>query len=71
MTGMLQAHSFPPALPNASKARLLREVRLVCTPYAGCDAYMMLPTSVQMPPIEINSASGEKSVQIELQAAPQ
>lgn len=49
VTATLQTHSFPPALPAGSKARLLREVRLICTPWAGCDAYLLLPTSIEIP----------------------
>jgi hypothetical protein len=52
---LLQAHGFQPVFPKGSKAVLLREVRIVCTPYAGCDAYLMVPNSVQMPsrPIKV------------------
>jgi Domain of Unknown Function with PDB structure (DUF3857)/Transglutaminase-like superfamily len=49
MVPLLQTHAFPAALPAGSKARLLREVRLICTPWAGCDAYILLPTSVEIP----------------------
>jgi hypothetical protein len=49
MTVTLEGHRFPVTLPSSSKARLLREVRLICTPYGGCDAYMLLPTSIVMP----------------------
>lgn len=49
MEATLQAHTFPPELPAGSKARLLREVRVICTPWAGCDAYMLLPTAIEMP----------------------
>ena len=40
---------LPVVFPGGSKARLLREIRLVCTPYAGCDAYVLLPHSIQIP----------------------
>jgi hypothetical protein len=43
----LQAHVFPPVLPPGSKARLMREIRVICTPWAGCDADLLLPTSIQ------------------------
>jgi hypothetical protein len=43
----LQTHPFSPILPAGSKARLLREFRLLCTPYAGCDAYILLPTAIE------------------------
>ncbi|MGB6974160.1 MAG: DUF3857 domain-containing protein [Terracidiphilus sp.] len=45
----LKAHHFPPQLPLGSKARLLREVRIICSPWAGCDAYLLAPTSLAMP----------------------
>ena len=46
---VLRAHTFSPDLPSSSKARLLREVHLVCSPWAGCDAYLLLPGAVQLP----------------------
>ena len=49
MEPVLAAHVFPPELPAGSKARVLREVRLICTPWAGCDLYMLLPTAVELP----------------------
>jgi hypothetical protein len=70
MAGPLEAHKFPVALPSGSKARLLREVRLICSSYGGgCDAYMLLPTSIQIPPTAIkppNAPPGTKTVQIEV-----
>lgn len=45
----LQAHTFPAQLPNGSKARLLREVNIVCSPWAGCDAYLLLSGSIKLP----------------------
>jgi hypothetical protein len=74
MTATLQAHAFSPELPSASKARLLREVRLICTPYAGCDAYLLLPGSITMPSTSVGNVvrlpkghGDEKTIQIELQ----
>lgn len=66
----LETHAYPPALPAGSKARLLREVRLVCTPWAGCDAYFLLPNAIVMPsnPIKVtpaNAPSGTRTIQIE------
>ncbi len=69
----LRAAAFHPAFPAGSKARVLREIRLVCTPYAGCDGYMILPNAVQMPSTEIpvfNLPKGAKTVQIETQSQP-
>lgn len=64
---------FPVPLPSGSKARLLREVKLICTPYGGCDAYMMLPNKIEMPPVFVKAApnktagaAGEKTIQIQL-----
>jgi hypothetical protein len=48
LTPTLQAHVFPNVLPQESKARLLREIRVICTPWAGCDADLLLPTSLQI-----------------------
>jgi hypothetical protein len=73
MTASLQSHVFPAALPEGSKAKLLREVRVVCTPWAGCDAYILLPTSIEMPSINLRAiqaqgaAKGTKMVQIQVQ----
>jgi len=70
MAAVLEAHKFPVVLPTGSKARLLREVRLICSSYGGgCDAYMLLPTSIQIPPTVItpaNAPPGTKTVQIEV-----
>ncbi len=46
---LLQGHRFPVAMPTGSKARLVREVHLICSPWGGCDAYMLLPTAVTIP----------------------
>jgi hypothetical protein len=45
---LLQGHRFPVPMPTGSKARLVREVHLICSPWGGCDAYM-LPTAVTLP----------------------
>jgi hypothetical protein len=45
----LEGHRFPVALPAGSKARLVREVRMICSQYGGCDAYMLLPSAIQIP----------------------
>jgi hypothetical protein len=54
LTPQLEAYRFGVQLPTGSKARLLRELRAVCTPYAGCDAYLITPASPETPPIKIN-----------------
>lgn len=74
MTAILEAHRFEPQLPTGSKARLLREVRVVCTPWAGCDAYLFLPTAIQMPAVKVSvqhveapgSPKDSKTVRIEI-----
>jgi hypothetical protein len=69
--GLLEAHKFGVLLPSGSKARLLREVRLMCSEYGGgCDAYMLLPTALHIPAIDItppNAPRGTKTVQIQVQ----
>jgi hypothetical protein len=50
LAAALEGHNFGVRLPSGSKARLLREVRLMCSSYGGgCDAYLLLPTAVQIP----------------------
>jgi hypothetical protein len=72
MAAILEGHRFAVTLPTGSKARLLREVKLVCSSYGGgCDAYMLLPSAVQVPPRDItpaNAPKGTKTIQIEVQA---
>ena len=70
----LESHSFPAQLPSGSKARLMREVRIVCSPWAGCDAYLVLPGSIEIPPKTVVTVTNlpkgrveQKSVQIEVQ----
>jgi hypothetical protein len=69
----LERNPFSIALPPDSHARLLREIKLICTPYAGCDAYMMLPNAIKSPPItvkvvETKTPDGTKKVEkIQLQ----
>jgi len=46
---LLQAHRFPVLLPTGSKVRLVREVHMVCSPYGGCDACMLLRAKVEIP----------------------
>jgi hypothetical protein len=57
----LQAHRFPVLLPTGSKARLVREVHMVCSPYGGCDAYMLLPAKVEIP---VMRAVGGREVKV-------
>jgi len=69
----LESYHFAPQLPTGSKARLLRQVRLVCTPYAGCDAFLLSPDHVESAPIQVKalpkspgSNAGEKTIEIRL-----
>ena len=67
---LLQAHGFTAVFPKGSKAKLLREVRIVCSPWSGCDAYMLLPQSVQGPAqkvkaIMVNQGNPGRVIQIE------
>ena len=69
----IQAHAFGSALPAGSKARLLRELRAVCTEWAGCDAYILVPTAIQIPATQIshditpaNAPTRTKTVRIEV-----
>lgn len=67
---VLRAHVFSPQLPIGSKARLLREVHIICSQWAGCDAYILLTGSLQMPTRRIditppNAPKGTRTVQIE------
>jgi tetratricopeptide (TPR) repeat protein len=49
MASTLEGHRFQVTLPTGTRARVLREVRLICAPFGGCDAYMLLPTSIEIP----------------------
>ncbi len=46
---LLQAHAFAPQLPAGSKAVLLREARIACSPWAGCDVYLEAASKIRMP----------------------
>lgn len=72
----LQGNRFPVPLPNGSKARLLREIKLICSPWGGCDAYMLLPTAITFMPVQIkaiemaptaDASKASKTVQIQQQ----
>jgi hypothetical protein len=50
MAAALEKHRLGALLPANSKARLLRDVRLVCSQYGGgCDAYLLPPTAIRIP----------------------
>jgi hypothetical protein len=66
----LQNHAFPSVLPAGSKAVLLREVHLICSEWAGCDADIELPTAIKTQPIEIKPEDHGKSIQLQLEPPP-
>jgi len=45
----LQEKLFPSNIPQGSKARLVREVHMICSPWAGCDVYLLLPSAITLP----------------------
>jgi hypothetical protein len=64
MASSLEKRPLGVLLPASSKARLLREVRLVCSQYGGgCDAYMLAPTEIKIP-------AGQSTQNITLPIAP-
>jgi len=69
MESTLLTRHFPFPMPNGSTARLLREVRLMCSSYGGgCDAYLLLPSAIQIPPKDIapaNAPQGAKAAPID------
>ncbi len=79
MEKLLASHVFPAMIPGKSRAVLLREVRLICTPWAGCDAYLLLPTSIELPskvirfapePTQKTTVGGKEVKVIELKQQP-
>ena len=71
LASALEGARFPSSLPKNSKVRLIREVRVICSPYAGCDAELLLPGKLQMPPIPMKTLpGGAKQVQIEMAPPP-
>ncbi len=75
LASVLESHRFAVPLPNGSKARVVREVKMICSPWGGCDAYLLLPASVQIPMkshlVEgsppANAPKSTKTVQIQMQ----
>ncbi len=66
----VRSFSYHPVFPAGSKARILREIQLVCTPYAGCDGYMKLPTSVENPQLQLKPAPGTNNRTVKIELAP-
>jgi hypothetical protein len=75
MAAALEKRPLGVLLPSGSKARLLREVRLVCSQYGGgCDAYLLPPSRIEIPAKSgvtimkpLGSSTGTKTVQIDVQ----
>jgi hypothetical protein len=68
LTHALQEHPFPAVPPTGSKAVLLREARVICSQWAGCDVDFLLPTAVTTPPMMITPQ--KYGTPITLQVAP-
>jgi hypothetical protein len=67
----LESGRLSGGLPIRSRAKLLREVQMVCSPYAGCDADILPSGKIRMPAIPVKTLpGGAKQVQIEV-GAPQ
>ena len=68
----IKSFAYHPVFPTGSKARILREMQLVCTPYAGCDGYMKLPSTVQTPSIEMKATGtpSQKNGVVQIRLAP-
>lgn len=62
---LLRKHDFGKVLPANSEAQLQREIRLVCSQWAGCDSYVLLASKIQTPgqnaPVKIYVDGTEKS----------
>jgi hypothetical protein len=75
MAAALERHRLGALLPANSKARLMREVRLVCSQYGGgCDAYLLPPTEIKIPAKSVvttvappSAPKGTKIVQLKIQ----
>lgn len=49
MASMIEKNRFGDNLPAGSKARLIRQIRLICSAYGGgCDVYIQQPADIQM-----------------------
>ena len=53
LTPTVAGAHFPSSLPKNSMARLVREVRVVCSPYGGCDADLLPVGNVRMPSMPV------------------
>jgi hypothetical protein len=51
----LEGNRFPVPLPTGSKARVMREVKLICSPWGGCDAYLLLPNAITSLPMKVKA----------------
>ena len=81
LAATLEARKLGGLMPASSKARLLREVRLMCSEYGGgCDAYLLSPWAIHIPGDTIYGKAiqvapqGSKTIQVKelpVQAQPQ
>ena len=75
LASTLEGGRFAAGLPVRSRARLLREVQVVCSPYAGCDADMLPSDKIRMPSIPVKVIEQIKGVskdgkEIQIELAP-
>jgi hypothetical protein len=68
---VVEQAKFTTGLPVGSKARLLREAMVICTPYAGCEAELLLAGKMRVSsnPVQI-LPGGARQVQIQVAAPP-
>jgi len=65
----IEKNRFPVPMPAGSKARLEREIKLICTQYGGCDAYLLLPDKVEMPQV-VYTLGGHEIKLLKVRQAP-
>ncbi len=73
--GTLEARKLGGLLPSGSKARLLREVRMMCSEWGGgCDAYLLLPSAIHIPgssfTVKAIQAAPNQTKTIQLKVSP-
>jgi len=66
LTQALQSHSYPGVMPSGSKATVLRGARVVCSVWAGCDLYFLLPPVVTPQLFRISPEDNDKPVAIDV-----
>jgi len=50
---LLHAWHWPAQIPSGENAQIVREVQMICTPYAGCDAHLIALGSYETPPMRV------------------